>query len=170
MQKLGTISAVAATLMACSSVMGQATKPMGLSVGAGVFFPSSSAGRAESKNWFIIGADYQIKSANLTAAGNATSTASISVDYSNKGSFQNLPVMVNITSHNSELYYKLGVGFGFARIPNGATTDSSTNFMYSLGGGYNFEQGRSPLFVEARYLGCSKADLNGFAVMVGVRL
>ena len=77
MKKIATISAVAATLLSCSSVMGQATKPMGLSVGAGVFFPSSSAGRAEGKNWFIIGADYQIKSSNLTAAGNATSTASM---------------------------------------------------------------------------------------------
>ena len=59
----------------------------------------------------------------------------------------------------------LGVaGVAFADI-NG----SDTLFSWSLGVGYNFQQGKSPTFVEAKFFGTDQSEANGISVAVGVR-
>ncbi|MBS1718483.1 MAG: hypothetical protein JSS72_12205 [Armatimonadetes bacterium] len=151
----------------------QVSKTMGLSVRAGVFFPTNSDARAEGKNWFIGGADYRLNSGALggMAGGPVNSISSISVDYYNKGDFQNLPVLLNVTTRQNELYYTMGAGIAFAQIPNGSGGRESKNGLaYAVAIGMNFEQGKSPLFIEGRYYGSSRSELNGFAVMLGIRL
>lgn len=158
---------------AASSALAQETKPVGLSVRAGIFFPSSSAGRDVGKSWFGGGADFKIRDMSLGTVGANSSSAdlTVSLDYYGKGNASTVPVLLNFVGHNNEMYYTVGAGVGFNRLPNGGGgTDNNARLSYQFGIGYNFQQSHTPLFVEARYWGNAQSDLNGVAVYVGIHI
>lgn len=149
----------------------QETKPMGLSLKAGAFFPSKGAAKSAGKTWFIGGVEYKLKNSAMGTMGTGMNgELSLSVDFFQKGDFRNVPVLINWTGGQSEFYYTAGIGLGFTKIPTSSTTtESKSTFAYAFGVGYNFQQGKSPLFVEVKYYGSSKSDLNGVAALVGFR-
>jgi hypothetical protein len=142
-------------------------RPLGLSVRAGVFFPSSNLLRDNDRQLLIAGAEYKLRDLNMNTGDTGMSTSlTISADYIGNADFRNIPVLINIVGRQREVYYSAGAGIGFT---NGLL-DTGTTFSYQLGIGYDFQKGRTPLFIEGHYFGAAKSDANGFAVMVGVRL
>lgn len=170
------ILAAAAGVIAVSAAvpaLAQETKPVGLSLRAGLFFPTTGAAKDVGKTWFIGGAEYKLQGLNLgtSGAGSANQAFSVSVDFYNKSNVSNVPVLLNYVGSNNELFYSIGAGIGFNRIPNGnGGTESKARFAGQVGIGYDFMQGKSPLFVEGKYFFNQKSDLNGFAVYVGIHL
>jgi len=185
--------AAAALLLATAvAAPAQETKPVGLSIRAGGFFPSDSDARDESDIWFALGLDYKLKDLTCQAADGTATHLSLSADWFESGDFRQFPVLLNLVGTKNQMYYSVGVGVTFAKyraryrpIVDGGgdgwdggfeptsdswRTDEDTLFAYSLGIGYQFQQGQTPVFLEARYFGCEKSVLNGFAVYVGVRL
>lgn len=149
-----------------TTALAQESKPVGLSVRFGAFFPSDSAAKdAGGKTWFMGGLEYKIKDLGIEERGNGQ-MLSASIDFYNKGGFSNTPLLLNITGHNNEFYYTGGVGVGFTKSPDG----TGTKLAYQVGIGYNFQQGKSPLFVEAHYFGTSSSSFNGLALLVGIRI
>ena len=94
----------------------------------------------------------------------------LSADYINKGSFRNAPVMLNYVGMSNQFYYSAGAGVSFIRFPGNSGNRSETEFAYGAGVGYNFNQGMTPFFVEARWFGTSETRVNGWGLFVGVRL
>ena len=170
------ILAAAAGVIAVSAAvpaLAQETKPVGLSLRAGVFFPTAGVAKDAGKSWFIGGAEYKLEGLNLgtTGANSTTQSLSLSVDFYNKSNVSNVPVLLNYVGRNNELFYSIGAGIGFNRLPNGSGgTESKARFAGQVGLGYDFMQGKSPLFVEGKYFFNQKSDLNGFAVYLGIHL
>ncbi|MFN3684986.1 MAG: hypothetical protein ACK41F_13785 [Fimbriimonadaceae bacterium] len=183
---------VAATLLlAAVAAPAQETKPVGLSIRAGGFFPTDSDARDESDLWFALGLEYKLKDLTYQETDGSATHLSLSADWFESGDFRQFPVLLNLVGTKDQMYYSVGVGLTFAKhrsryipIDGGENgwgggyepasdswrTDEDTLFAYSLGIGYQFQQGQTPVFLEARYFGCEKSELNGFAVYVGVRL
>ncbi len=70
-----------------------------------------------------------------------------------------------------QFFYSVGAGVSFAKwVKDNGSTDEDTIFGYSVALGYQFQQGQTPVFVEARYFGAEKSDLNGLTFSIGVRL
>jgi hypothetical protein len=158
----------AAAILAAVPASAQDTRPMGLSVRAGIFFPTSDLLRDNSRTLFIGGAEYKIKDLNLeTGTAGMRTSLTLSADYIGNADFRNIPVLLNLVGHsNNAFYYSVGAGIGFT----GGLLDTGTTFSYQLGIGYDFQQGRTPLFLEGHYFGAGRSDANGFAIMVGIRL
>ncbi len=193
MKSLVSVSVVAALLLATAvTAPAQETKPLGLSIRAGGFFPGDSDAQDESDLWFAIGVEYKLKDLTYQESDGTATHLSLSADWFEAGDFRQFPVLLNLVGTKNQVYYSVGVGVTFAQYPqrrnyypdNGVaswgggyvpTTDlwetkEDTLFAYSLGIGYQFQQGQTPVFLEARYFGCEKSVLNGFAVYVGVKL
>lgn len=153
---------------AATSALAQESKPIGLSIRGGVFFPSSSSARDIGKTWFGGGADFRLKDMSLGTMGAGTSSAelTVSADYYGRSGASTTPLMLNFVSHTNEMYYTVGAGVGFNRTPGG----DASRFTWQAGLGFNFMQGKSPLFVEGRYWGNANTDLSGFAVYVGIHI
>ncbi|HVL38596.1 MAG TPA: hypothetical protein VM328_04310 [Fimbriimonadaceae bacterium] len=156
----------AACFTAATPADAQVTQSSGISLRAGLFFPSDSAARDEGASWFAFGADYRLGDLQLGMTPGYTAHLSLSADVFSKGDYRNVPVLLNYVGRTSEFYYSAGAGFGFGRVAG----EARTRFAYALGVGYDFMQGAMPLFAEAKYFGSSDSALNGFAVFVGIRL
>jgi hypothetical protein len=167
---LAALGVVAAGAVSASAIA-QETKPMGLSLRIGAFFPSSDDAQAENKTWLAAGLEYKLKDLNF---GNTTpgmsSHLSLSVDYMGSGDFRSIPILVNYVGRNNEFYYTAGIGYTFGRNEAGGVTDDRNALAYSLGVGYDFSKGSTPFFVEGRFWGSSESDFNGFGIHVGIRL
>ena len=155
----------------------QTTKPIGLSVRAGVIFPTSSFGRDIGRNWFGVGGEFRVADANFgTTDRGTTSFLTVSADYYGKGSASAVPILLNFVSMTNEFYFTGGIGVAFTRdtagvgVPPISTGRNRTNVGYQLGVGYNFQQGQNPLFVEAKFWGNGNSNLNAIGLYVGVRL
>jgi hypothetical protein len=153
----------------------QTSKPIGLSVRAGLLWPTSGFGRDQGRTWFGIGAEFKIKDSTFGVNDRASSgMLTISADYYGKGAANSVPVLLNYVGMKNEIYYSLGAGFAFNRdevISAGvASSRNKTDFAYGLGLGYNFQHGQNPLFVELRYFGSGNSNLNAFGAYIGVRL
>lgn len=146
----------------------QETKPIGLSIRAGLFFPSNgNAKDAEGSSWFAGGAELKVKDVNWKGVSEVqTGHLSVSLDYIGKGEFKNVPFLVNYVGRNNEWYYTAGIGASFSSFEG----DNRARLGYQLGVGYDFTQGKNPVFLEAKYWGTSKSEFNGFAVYAGIRL
>jgi hypothetical protein len=166
----GIVAAMA--LLGLSAVSpAQETRPIGLSIRAGGFFPSTSDARDESDVWFTAGIEYKLKDLYFNEAKGDTSHLSLSLDWYESGDYRGLPLLVNYVGTKNQFFYSVGAGVSFAKWVNGVgSTDEDTIFGYSVALGYQFQQGQTPVFVEARYFGAEKSDLNGLAFSVGVRL
>lgn len=166
------------TLMAASA-SAQETKPMGVSVRVGLFMPSQIDAREQGSRWFAGGVEFKLKDLGFGIGDPGSSTSlTASVDYTGKGPFQHVPVLVNFVGRRNEVFWTVGVGVGLVRTeevrsvgpPEILETRSATSFAYQFGIGYDFQQGRNPVFVEARYVGSGKSVLNGLGLFVGMRL
>lgn len=165
----------AAALLASVGASAQATKPMGLSVKAGIALPMSGYGRDIGRTWFGVGADYKLKDANFGMTDRSSSgSLTLSVDYYGKGAATAVPILVNYVGMQNEFYYMFGAGLAFTRdedLVGGVMQGrNKTNLAYQFGVGYNFQSGANPLFVEGRFLGNSNSRLNALGFYVGVRL
>ena len=164
------IAAVVAAVGLSTVAMAQYNKPTGLSLRGGLFFPSSASAKEEGKTWFGVGLDYKIKDVSFRRSTDGYDTFNtLSIDFYGKGDHTNVPVMFNQVSRRDKFYWSAGAGLGFARTPNGAGTDTNTEFCYQLSVGMDFEQGETPFFLEGRYFGSAESKLNGFGVFAGIR-
>jgi hypothetical protein len=153
---------------AASSTFAQESKPIGLSIRAGFFFPSNGDAKdAEGSSWFAAGIELKVKDVNWKGAGSAyQGHLSVSADTIGKGAVKNVPILLNYVGRNNEWYYTAGLGASFSSYDG----DSRTRMGFQVGVGYDFTQGKTPIFLEAKYWGASKSQFNGFAVYAGIRL
>ena len=157
-------------LGAAVPALAQDTKPVGLSARIGVFLPSDRTTKNRSDDaWFAAGVDYKLKDMPSAMEGRA-SALTVSLDYAAKNNYRALPLLLNYQVRQNEMYFFGGVGLSFSRVDNGVFgTDSDTTFAYQLGLGFDFASGPTPLFVEGKFLGNEKSELNAFGLYVGVR-
>ena len=173
MNKTATIAlASLLAIGAASQASAQYNKPIGLSVRIGLFYPSNGDARdAEGQGWFAGGLEYKggdLKFNSTNPKQSAMWTASL--DYYGKGSFSQVPVLLNYVAHSDAFYWTGGAGIGFGRVPRtggGSTTD--TEFAFQVGVGYDFVKSQMPLFVEIKYWGSSESKVTGFAFYGGFR-
>jgi hypothetical protein len=161
--------------MASVGAYAQTTKPMGLSVRAGIALPMSGYGRDIGRTWFGVGGEYKLKDANFGMTDRSSSgMLSISADYYGKGQASAVPVMLNYVAMQNEFFYSVGAGIAFTHdeelVAGIMQSRSATNFAYQFGLGYNFQSGSNPLFVEGKFFGNGNSRLNALGLFVGVRL
>lgn len=173
MKKAFALGAMALVFTGATTIaFAQETKPIGLSIRAGIFWPTQARAKAAGKTWFGGGVEYKLGDLKLAEAGSTLSSSySVSVDLYQKGSWRNVPVLLNYIGRSSEGFYFFGgAGVGFARTINAVNVKkNSTAFAYQLGVGYDLNKSKMPIFLEAKYIGSSKSDLNGFGVFAGIR-
>lgn len=167
-----------ATLFAAFAVFGAATqanaqyqKPIGLSVRVGLFYPTNGDARdVEGEGWFAGGAEYKIKDLHFGDDSRYTSMLTASLDYYGKGSFSQVPLLLNYVAHRESFYWTAGAGIGFGRVPvTTGGSESDTEFAFQVGIGYDFVKSQMPLFLEMKYFGSSESKLSGFGVYGGIR-
>jgi len=142
----------------------QETKSTDISLRAGLFAPSDRFVRNNAgDSMFTAGVDYNWKT--LT-----NGSVFFSLDYAAKGDFRVVPLLVNYKVQKNEFYFFGGVGVSFSRVPSGSGSSDKSEFGYQVGVGYDFQKGTNPLFVEAKYMGNGKDELNGVGVYLGIRL
>ena len=160
-----------AAAAASTSALAQETKPIGLSVRAGMFFPSSEASRDEGATWLAAGVEFRLQDLNFGMAQPGMSNyLSLSADYMGAGDFRSVPVLVNFVQRNNEFYWTAGAGWTFGRHMSGGSLEDRNTFAFALGLGWDFSKGSTPFFIEGRYYGGSEGDFTGFGAFVGVRL
>ena len=147
----------------------QVVKPLGLSLRAGVLFPSDSGFRNKSNSVFAYGIDYKIQGLNLGGAPGMNDALSISLDHYEQGSYRATPIMLNMVTYQNQMYIIYGAGITSTSRPVAGGTSNKTSFGYDFGVGYNFQSGVTPSFLEARFFGSSTSELNGIGVYAGVR-
>lgn len=152
-----------------SAGLAQESKPLNFSVRLGVFQPSNGSARDAGKSWFAIGVETRIKHFGVSATNPGMSSyLTISGDSYGKGDFRAIPVLVNYVYRNNELYFTGGAGISFVDEPG---DESNTRAAFALGVGWDFQKGRTPLFVEAKWFTHTSSDrLNGLGLYVGIRL
>ena len=167
-RKLSTVLLAGLALGAAMSAMAQESKPMGISLRAGAFFPSNGVAKAAGNTWFGGGLDYKIETkVKVPKVQGMSSGFSLSADYLTKDSLHLIPVNVNYVMSQNNVFYEAGVGAAFTNDGN----NSTTKFGYQLGLGFNISQMKMPIFVEAKYYGVTgNSQFNGFAVYLGIRL
>lgn len=171
MRKLVTTMVGAALVFgAVVPAFAQQEKPLGLSARIGVFLPSDRQTRNNSDDaWFTGGIDYKYKDMPSGIEG-STSAITFSLDFAAKNEYRTIPLLVNYQIRSNDFYYFGGIGISFSRVDQGVFgSDSDTTFAYQLGAGYDFRQGPTPMFFEAKFLGNEKNELNAFGLYAGVR-
>lgn len=162
-----------AAVATVSTAHAQYQKPIGVSVRAGLFFPTNGTARDSASTWFTVGADYKLKDLKVSGAPGMQygGSLSLSLDFYGKGDYSNLPLLLNYTGRfESNFYYTVGAGIGFNRVPKaGGGTASGEDFVVGVAAGYDFVRGGTPLFVEGRYYGSNESALNGFSLVGGIR-
>jgi len=158
-------------LFAGSQAMAQESKPLGLSLRAGGFFPSAGKARDLKDVWFGMGAEFKIKDLPDSSTDPAYSDSlAVSLDYFGADDARSLPLLLNYVGRKNEFFYSVGAGVGFNKDISGASFVTKNRFAYQVGIGYDFVKGTTPLFVEAKYFGfASGAKLNGLGLYLGVR-
>ena len=134
----------------------------------GAFQPLQDATRnATSNTWFAGGVDYKLGNAKLLNLSQGV--WSLSLDYTERQNFRNMPIMLNFVS-GKQVYWSVGVGAGFDRfVQDDGNTNERIRFAYGASIGYNFQNTEIPLFVEAKYLGSEQPRVGGFGVYLGFR-
>ena len=172
MKKIATISIAALLAIGVvSQANAQYQKPIGLSVRLGVFYPSNGDARdIEGQGWFGGGLEYKIKDLKFDTSNPKNSAMlTASLDYYGKGSFSQVPLLLNIVAHSDSFYWSAGAGLGFGRVPTAGSSTSDTEFAYQMGIGYDFVKSQMPFFLELKYFGSTESKLNGFGVYGGIR-
>ena len=143
----------------------QVSKPIGLSIRAGVGFPTSSNAGGTV---FAAGVEFNLYSLSPQAAGiGSAGHFTISGDYLGKNNGYVIPVLLNFVGTTaSNFYYTIGAGLADTH----GGSHNSWNFGYRGGIGWNFAHSQTPLFIEADYFGNSNSNFNAIGVYLGVRL
>jgi len=158
------LSAAALGLVLAGAAGAQSFAPLGLSVRAGVFLPTSGDARDAGNSWFAGGIDYKLSSLSLPAPGIGSQYLSLSADYYEKDSFRAIPIAINYNLRMSKLVYSIGVGVDFDRVGSDSTgIGGQAAISYELG------PSPTPVFLQLKYFVSSKSDLDGFAGYVGVK-
>lgn len=158
------------TLLSLSALSAaQATKPIGLSVRLGLFYPTSSVAQDEGKSWFGGGVDYKLGDLPSSKVQGYSASYTVSLDMFSKGDFRSVPILANYVVRRNDLYFFGGAGVSFTRTRKGADTENSTELAFQVGVGYEVRRGNLPLFGELKWMGNAESDLSGFGVFVGVR-
>ena len=153
----------------------QTSKPIGLSVRAGLIWPTSGFGRDQGRSWFGLGGEFKLKDSTFGVNDRAsTGMITLSADYYGKGAASSFPILLNYVGMNNEIFYSFGAGVAFNRdeqvVAGLVQGRNKMDFAYQIGVGYNFQQGQNPLFVEAKYFGSGNSNLNALGVYIGIRL
>lgn len=159
--------AVSATVLLVAPAFAQYNKPVGLSVRAGLFLAQGRAKDFEGQNWFTAGAEYKL--GNLKFNNTSSTSYSVSFDYYGKGSLSSAPLLVNYVTRTESFYYSVGAGVAFTHQNFNGPSSSDMEFAYQLSIGKDFVRSNTPLFVEFRYNGNNRTELNGFSLVGGVR-
>ncbi len=158
--------AVTAAALFVTPAVAQYQKPLGLSFRLGLFLAQGKAKDAEGQNWMTGGFEYKL--GNLKFNDTSSTSYTVSLDYYGKGSQSSAPLLVNYVTRLESFYYSAGAGVSFTHT-NFSGSDSSLEFAYQLSIGKDFVRSNTPLFVELRYNGNNRTDLNGFSIVGGVR-
>lgn len=161
------LSLVAASLIV-TPALAEYSKPVGLSVRAGIFLAQGRAEDAEGQNWFTIGGEYKLGDLGFKDGGYSTHYT-VSLDYYGKGGFSSLPLLVNYVSRTPNFYYSVGAGVASTHVNFGGNSSTDVEFAYQLSIGKDFVRSNMPVFVELRYFGNNKTDMNGFSLVGGIR-
>jgi len=160
-------------VLACSAgaSFAQETKPVGLSLRAGLVWPTTKAARDEGKTWFGVGLDYKIGNLGFGSENMKFSAAyGVSFDVFSKGDFSAIPITLNYIGRSDQLYYSVGAGVSFVKFPvSSVETRRETKFAYQFSVGYDFNRTGNPIFVEVRYFGNAESRLAAFGGFVGIR-
>lgn len=160
------LTVLAGVISAYGVAGAQQMKPLGMSIRAGLFFPTSSVAQAAGNSWFGGGFDYKISDAMVAGMGNGYQASMVlSVDLLSKGNFRSIPVTYNWVGRKDKMYYLAGAGVSFTKSGSSSTTE----FAYQVGLGMDIPRGSMPLFVEAKWMGNGNSDLSGWGLFVGVR-
>lgn len=164
---------IAALCATAGCALAQETKPIGVSIKIGQIEPQGRAAREEGKRWVIVGADMKVKDMKYDGKGKGEYLTA-SVDFYSKGDFSSIPLMLNYVVRQNEWYFLAGAGVAFTQdsrvFGSDTITDEAIELAFGIGVGYDFQNWKSPLFAEARYMGNGNDRLSGFAVSIGVRL
>lgn len=139
----------------------------GMSARIGVFAPSASFARdVEGGRWFYFGLDYRIP--HYTFGENAHPY--ISADVYSKGSFTSVPLLLNVKQKSGNFTYGVGAGAAFTRgLETSGASYTETSFGYSFVLAYDLTKGFQPIFLEGKFHGNSRTDLNGYSLAIGTR-
>jgi hypothetical protein len=161
--------AVAGVLMFSAAPVRAEQGMQDFKVRLGAFFPSKRQVRNATQDvWLHGGLDYYFRQSEMSDSGN-TYTLGVSIDYYGSNDMYNIPVMVTYTGNaNPQFYYMAGAGVGFAKNMAGNT---KTGFAWTVGVGYNFQTGTTPISLEVRYSGTTNTSEqhNGVSVLAGFR-
>jgi hypothetical protein len=133
-------------------------KPTGFDARIGLYGPTDQNFKDVNDAWVAFGADYR-----LTHRGGFAIAASF--DYAGKGEDRLVPITLNLILRRHKAYAFAGAGIGFIK-DNG---NDLTSLAYEAGIGWDFTTGPDSVFIEAKYLGSSDANVNGVGVYLGVR-
>jgi hypothetical protein len=172
MNKVKFLAIGAVMVAAAVPAYAQVAEPVGLSVRVGTFLPSEQAARNISRAWFAAGAQYVVSDTTPFSRPGYRTEFAVSLDYTARNNYRQLPLLVNYIGHLSDrLSYSAGVGFAFTQTPAAGGTMDKTRFAYAIGAAYDLQTtGRFPLFIEGRFMGNEKSELNGIGLFLGIRL
>jgi hypothetical protein len=167
-RKIGTLALGVVLMAGGATAMAQDShQPAGVSARIGLFFPTDAAPRRVADNWFAFGVEYNLSTrVNPLHADRMT----ISLDHVSRGDYRSVPLLVNLYRHHGQMYFGAGVGVAFSRYPRGLDVDDRARLGYQFTVGHEFgNAGSYPIFLEGRFLGNERAELNGFGIFAGVR-
>lgn len=170
MRKLWIAAAAVAMLITPALAVDGGPVPTGMSIRVGGFFPGDGGARdSEGDTWLGGGFDWKLPMNLFPSAPGTVGEYRISVDFFEKGSYRHIPIMVNYKGTTDRFYYLVGAGISITRSPGSPTTVNKTVFGYQFGVGIDIMPGPLPIFVEAKFLGSTRSEVNGFTVCAGVR-
>lgn len=151
----------------------QDSKPMGVSVRGGFFLPTAQRAKASGRTWFDFGVDYKLKDLKYASETGQSASYGISMDLTSKNDFRQVPIVLHYRATiQDKMYYVVGAGLNFTSEVSTGTNprkESKLGFAYQVGLGMDLKASSVPTFVEARYMGSSRSQLNGLGIFFGAR-
>ena len=166
MKKLLAVSALG--ILAVSAFADDNSTP--LSVRLGLAFPTSGTVRDAVKEFTAIGFQYKVSDMDGTDSYNRS--GELSIDFYSRGDYRHIPVLYNFVgnSKKGDSFWSVGAGIGFIGVPDGTGgTESIARLSYSVGAGLNLSSGQTASFIEAKYFGSQKSEVNALGFYFGVR-
>jgi hypothetical protein len=166
MKKLLAVSALG--ILAVSAFADDSSTP--LSVRLGLAFPTNGTVKDAVSEFTAIG--FQYKVADLSGTEAYSKTGEISIDFYSRGDYRHIPVLYNYvgTSKKGDSFWSIGAGLGFIGVPDGSGgTESIARLSFALGAGLNLSSGQTASFIEAKYFGSQKSEVNALGFYFGIR-
>ena len=166
--KLSTLGAVSAAL-AISAIAGAQAKSnseVGLSARFGLFLPTNQNTNSTLGTGLLsFGVDFRLDPRTPRLFG-LDSNLALSVDYFRRDQYGNIPVTLNYVARTGQYFFTVGAGVGFESLP----IRDYTGFAYTAAVGYTLPTTSSlPIFVEAKFLGADRSQIDGVGLYLGLR-